>query len=179
MRLIVVEGPDSSGKSTLIENLRHSTDRYFWLLKPSGPPGSLESLGKAIYLATLLASGLEKGSFPPLVMDRHPLISDPIYSISLGRKNLASGSWERSEAQELLKHQVERIIYCRPHIATIIGTFKGRQLSGVFENLPVIIEGYDRMMLELAEEYGIPVIRYDWTMPSINRTYDDLFFGDL
>lgn len=168
---MIVEGPDGSGKSTLIRNLRATSKNYFWIASSSGRPRTvpeieqaLHWLGQALYLKI------------PIVCDRFPLISESIYGPILRHSSLLShippADHERYE--ELLKH-VDRIIYCRPTILTMRNNLKSEpQLAGVEKNLEHIVGAYDSLMRSLEESSF--VFRYDYTKPQ-DLTLDGLFFG--
>lgn len=73
MRHIIIEGPDGSGKSTLVAGL--SSLLGFGVVRGKGPekyPG--EILDRAESYLKLLDSPV------PTIFDRHPCISHPIYS---------------------------------------------------------------------------------------------------
>lgn len=73
--MIVLEGPDGGGKSTLASVLAHMTK---WpIIGSEGPPkGTIEFIER-----------LERYHALPttVICDRHPVISDPIYAKAFGR----------------------------------------------------------------------------------------------
>lgn len=54
------------------------------------------------------------------------------------------------------------IIYCRPHLSTILRNGGRDQMPGVLENHQKIVEAYDRLMEELARFSCCKILRYDW-----------------
>lgn len=175
MKLIVVEGPDGSGKSTLIENLRYATDRYFCIFKPTGPPRTSQNL----YGAVRHLGALRYGPDVPIVVDRHPLISEPIYGVALRNEDIVAKRYSAEEVQFLLDVTVDRLIYCRPPahiIAESLG--KNRQLKGVSEQVGKIIGMYDERMKTLRQRVSFPVLTYDWTSNN-NPSLHHLFFGSI
>lgn len=171
--LIVVEGPDGSGKTTLIENLRHTSKRYFGIARMQGPPNSLDDLLRALNWL-----GHSSKSSLPIICDRHPLISERIYGPLLrGTDYVEKGIPGNGR---ILRALVDRVIYCRPPNKVILeGVRKEKQLEGVVNHTVKLIDLYDREMAEL-RMFSIPVLSYDWTLPVANEVfYEDLFFGEV
>jgi thymidylate kinase len=74
--MIVLEGPDSSGKSTLAQRLHV---RYGWPIKDSaGPIRSLTDLADRL---------IEYDSLTRVICDRHPVISGAVYDEVLNRQD--------------------------------------------------------------------------------------------
>lgn len=176
--LVAVEGVDGSGKTTLIENLRHSSKEYFWVMRASGPPNSPYNLVDAVSLIAQSARGPV-----PIVLDRHPLISEPIYGPRLRQINHWDQVYPPKSLQDHLCLMVDRIIYCRPPLKTVLKEVrKERQLDGVVEGISLLYDLYDQGM-EILEGWGIKVVQYDWTLGSAKGTsfeqpsFHDLFFG--
>lgn len=170
MSIIVVEGVDASGKSTLLENARlEIKKKYFVLLRHSQRPYTPHDVMDFLDL-------IENTILPNLVVDRHPLISEPIYGPILRGENLVAGFEDKDSATKRLKHTIERIIYCRPPAYQIKENLhRLPQLKGVKENIQNLIEAYDQRMVEL-EKAGMKVFHYDYTDPDVSLV--DLFFGD-
>lgn len=175
MSLIVVEGVDASGKSTLLENARLDIKkRYFVIARHSQRPYVLSD---ALHFmrATKYASDL---CALDLICDRHPLISEPIYGPLLRGGHLFESHGEYCEPEARAGYfadNVERIIYCRPP-DHIIEENLGRlpQLAGIKEKIWELLDAYDKEMAELMK-CGIPVIVYDYTI--FSGSLADLFFG--
>lgn len=177
MGLIVVEGPDGAGKTTLIRNLRNSTKRHFLTLHRSGPPGTIANVRAYLELTRHAAR-----SDLPVICDRHPLISEPIYGQVLRGHNLIEQHFSNEFVGDLLRDDVDRIIYCRPRSATIRESLKKeKQLDGIPEHIDRIIKAYDYYIQHLEEDFRIPTIYYSWN--DLNNMYnpdiEDIFFGEL
>jgi hypothetical protein len=112
--MIIIEGPDGSGKSTLIQRLA----------KDLGLPIAdkvVDSSTKALTdLARWTEDNVEKG-FQPLIFDRHRLISEPIYGPATRARQdlkfldlgwLADMMWRFYQAKPL-------IVYCLPDLETV------------------------------------------------------------
>lgn len=179
MKLVVVEGPDGSGKSTLIGRLRQESKRHFLVLRRVNPPNNIAQIGGAVDLLSYASS-----CDVDVVCDRHPFISEPIYGLTLRNRNLLEGLYGPAAIRATICDTIGRIIYCRPPIEQIVNCAKNQeQLLGVHEHILTLIEAYDEVMANLRIELGIPVLRYDWTdeLTGFNPSYpiERLFFGEI
>ena len=150
--MIIVEGPDNSGKSTLIKSLI----KDFNLLlaeKPHGPPQNVNDL---IYRSSKL---LLKQDQKRYIVDRHPLISEKVYGPALRNKDL----WEEKKLtycsfMDILNDSSLAgsvfIIYCRPPNEVVLnlsthevkGYDTAEHLEALKSNLQKVVEGYDNIM---------------------------------
>lgn len=174
MALVVVEGIDASGKSTLLENARiQISRRYFVLMRHSCRP---LQLSHAIQFMRTLRYGCDIGL--DIIADRHPLISEPIYGPILRGEHLFQDHFIYGEPEgrnQYLRHNVGRIIYCRPPDHVIEANLGNRpQLEGIKEKIWDLLDKYDHRMTELSEN-GIPVFLYDYTTHT--GPLVELFFG--
>lgn len=167
--LVIIEGPDGSGKTTLIEKLRSDLDGFFWLMRPKGPPGNLENIH---LLLNTIDSSLARTGCPrymPLIMDRHPLISENIYGpVIRGFNPLEEAGWDKPamamgrlgcyrNPREIL------IVYCRPRATSIrSGAQVEDQMDGVLEKIDDLIEAYDKFMAEAEKSQTIRILPYDY-----------------
>lgn len=151
--MIIVEGPDGGGKSTLIAEIEKSFNmksKHF-----GAHPKTIEELHQRV----IDSRGEE-------LLDRWSPISEQIYG-PLRNKTFSI---------DLLDHYIltERpfIIYCRPHRQILI-TNKIRCLEAtkahktfahiqmVSENYEKVMDGYDQVMRKLAKR--IKIYEYDYT----------------
>ncbi len=170
MSLIVVEGVDASGKSTLLENARlQIPKRYFILMRHSCRPLKLSDIdGFMDTGAYAERQGLD------VIVDRHPLISEPIYGPILRGVNLAA-PYTNERIRSILSLYTERIIYCRPPVHMMLENLdKNPQLEWVIPRFQELLAAYDERMDSLKLQ-GIKVVWYDWT--SYKGTLEQLFFG--
>lgn len=168
MSLIVVEGVDASGKSTLLEDARlRISKRYFLLVRHSCRP---------LVLNDALRFQRMVENFPgDIIVDRHPLISEFIYGPIL-RGSTVYGAMTEEEADNHLVKTVNRIIYCRPPTFVIEEKLDNNpQLAGIRENLSALIQAYDQRMDRLSQR--LRVVRYDYGGYPQLPFLDELFFG--
>lgn len=159
MSLLIVEGPDGAGKTTLIESFRQSIKRYFGMFRFSRNPANPEDVIAFLNMLETRPKNLI------LFCDRHPLISEPIYGPILREANHAA-EFSLSRHLEDLQETVQ-IIYCRPSKDVIlrnVAETRGTQLEGVPEEIEKIIDAYDHRMRRMEEEFNIPIRYYDFRM---------------
>ena len=144
--MIIIEGPDNSGKSTLIQSLSHQ------LKLPSAKTYRMPQTEEDIQRWHNWANAAPY----PLILDRHPAISDCVYS-PLVRNTPGASSLRLANACR----NEHYLIYCRPHWDTIAASYNEReQLEGTHEKLPDLIRSYDKLMEELD-----PNFIYNWENP--------------
>ena len=150
--MIILEGPDNAGKTTL--GVRLQRDLVVALVhspKPNPERTPDQALAK---------------SNSQLLPDRH--ILDRVYVISewvygpICRGGSALDN-RHSKALECLLNQEHLIIYCRPPTQVILRNNGREQMDGVLENHERIIQKYDEIMEELPRYGNCQVIEYDWT----------------
>lgn len=143
MALIIVEGMDNTGKSTLIQTLAEE----FRL--PTARTYKKPDSSKEIHIWDAWCNSCPHH----LILDRHPAISDLIYGPIL-RGITYSGLGLAQDVRE-----GNFLIYCRPSIEVIEQTINDRdQLEGVVDNSRKLLHAYDYLMEELH-----PDVIYDYT----------------
>lgn len=161
MSLVIIEGPDGAGKTTLIESLRDNSTRYFAILRASGPPIDVDGSPSYGYAYMMLARQFAK-SFPfPVVCDRFHAISENVYGPLLrGRK---------CEDLETIRVQLRgaKVVYCRPPLRRILANVQvHKQMAGVIEQTEALVSAYDALMEKIS--YDIEVFTYDYKLDSID-----------
>lgn len=169
---IVVEGPDGAGKTTLMETLRATAGkRYFVMMRHSCRP---YTSADAMRFYDILRGVNQELT---VLIDRHPCISEPIYGPILRGHDLLE-KISRERLLEMIEQSCSRIIYCRPPERVIRENLsKQPQLAGVFEKIGRLIDTYDRAMHAIGSRTGIPIITYDWTNPEHNVDLNKRIFG--
>jgi GTPase SAR1 family protein len=160
--MIIVEGPDGSGKSTLVNRL--SFDLNLESYHMGGKPRSgLEVLKRAAKSTFLLTQ--------PCVQDRSTLISECVYGWAL-RDTSPYLDWR--EVKALLRALNPVIIYCRPPVEKLdpVAEFYDdpEYVSEMTDNMDSIVEGYDRCFIDL------DCIKqdFDFSHPSSDFHYQNL-----
>ena len=146
--LIVLEGPDGSGKTTLATRIRKDLDQYCLFLRSNGPPSTLLEFLDIVHFLQEIEPRL------PVVTDRNPLISEYVYGLILRGKRIHGLSVEQMATW--LKSNTTLLIYCRPKFAELDqGVRREQQLEGVIEN--------HRLLPPLPTDK--PFFRFHWTVP--------------
>lgn len=136
---IVLEGPDGAGKSTLGEVLASMLDMP--LVQGKGPPKSEEEFHERCR---------EYIRMEGVIFDRHPCISEPIYSGCLGRQNVL----DHANLADFFATG-PFIIYVRPttrHLTNHVRKSYETQdhVDAVHANHRLICTAYEARMLEIA-----------------------------
>ena len=155
--MIILEGPDNSGKSTLGSglkkllgwNLEHGKRFYHYSVSPF-------DRGETVYREALVQLTPRA-----VIMDRCYAIGENVYGPIIRGDNQLNH--RAKDALMMLANSQHLIIYCRPHITDITGTTK-EEMAGVKENLRKITHTYDVVMGNL-EKAGAFVITYDYNKP--------------
>jgi hypothetical protein len=142
MSLIICEGMDNSGKSTLVSKLHEDLD--IPIIKPPSfnkiwAKGEDAVCDYILWLIDLC----EQSKNMNFIMDRHPIISTAVYEpVLFGRNNLESHFF-----WPVLKHEFEKcqpfIVYCRPSNETIKNFGNRAQMKGVIDHADALINQYD------------------------------------
>jgi len=137
--LIILEGADGTGKSSL--GVRLSQDLTVAVISHVKP----KSLGQYKLLINLAHSlSLSHGIY---VMDRHPFISDSIYSSVMDSPRFSQNSdiWDKSSF----------VIYCRPTTFDIDLRYKAHkphsELLNVIQNKNGVRDSYDLVVEPLSD----------------------------
>lgn len=150
--MIILEGPDNSGKSTLGQklarllcvNVEHSVR----------PDKSLTPEQCLEYSADQLRDR-------PVILDRVFALSEFVYSTVL-----RSGPQTGLKTPDLMRQLTEKpviLIYCRPGFGRIICQNGRTQMAGVVENLESITTMYDQVIAQwIASQTNIIILHYDY-----------------
>lgn len=151
--MIILEGPDNSGKTTLGQRLE--TALGVTLIHSTRPPADASS-------SDLIEHAVLQVEPRRVIMDRNYLISELVYGTIL-RGGPALG---RERHLKLMNDMLELghilIIYCRPSADTILDNGNRQQMIGVIEAHGKIISNYDRLMGQLGILKGKNLIRFNY-----------------
>jgi len=164
--MIIIEGPDNSGKSSLANTL--SKHLGIIVHHSGGPPRTdTEIVERNEFTINTLQSKNR------MVFDRVPCISDQVYGPLIRGYTVFSADHLVQLSQDL-DHP---IIYCRAPTRVLMEVEHGHvshghdtpeHLRGVMQNTKRIIENYDKLMA------AIPHITYDYTSSGSLVTIEDL-----
>ena len=153
--LVIIEGPDGSGKTSLANRLRKDLSSPCLFLRSNGAPTRVEDLAQIIHWINALPL------YVPLITDRNPLISEYVYGPILRGKCMHK--WTLEQMANWSKRAL--VIYCRPSWSALAQALRREiQLEGVIENHRIIVEAYDKLMSEF-QTRGVEVVPYDFTGP--------------
>ena len=155
--MIILEGPDNAGKSTLAQRIKK---RFDLAVVTSN---SKEWNDKYTPAEIAIASRFQL--WPQRILrDRCYAISEYIYGRVL-RGGPKLGLEHKTCLMDLW-HRPYLIIYCRPPMRNIC-QIENEQMEGVKENIQSIVEEYDNLMGEIAINSHCQVIRYDYTQTTL------------
>lgn len=161
-----MEGPDNSGKSTLVKWL---ADKAGARVIHSARPGPVQELKERIR-ATFRADDLASKDGSAIIFDRVSFISEHVYGPAFRDGCLLCKDGIEPFHLQAFRGRGGRVVYCRPpdHVIADASTHQLKDadtpehLQKVTANLVKIAHIYDERMLQLWQK-GIPVLPYDWT----------------
>lgn len=149
--MIILEGPDNAGKSTLGAYL--SKELRAPLIHSEKPDPNWTQLECLEHSTRQLRP---QGA----ILDRIYALSECVYGpICRGASALGD---KHPEALLDLYHRPYLVVYCRPKMETILRNNGRDQMPGVLESHRDIVEAYDVLMEEVSRFAHCRVIRYDW-----------------
>jgi thymidylate kinase len=163
--IIILEGPDGGGKTTLAETLRAQlqSNRMTHVIKhgPYKGVGS-EDLCKMYFRSMSQALTYDDN----VIMDRSWL-SEPIYGRVYrdGTSRIDMPRRRMLERVALARGAV--VIHCQPDFELCAETFKARQPIEYLDNLEQLRDVYDEYE-QLAQQTSLPVIHYDYNSGTLS-----------
>lgn len=150
--LIIVEGMDNSGKTTLVQRL--SEDIKLLVMNNKRKPRDEKEMADYLSLVNTIHWHF------PTILDRLCTISEPIYGVL--RKTGPVITPEQADNHLVyLKAMKPLIIYCRPDDKTILDFGDRPQMDGVIDNAQALLQSYDRVMDKLAI-HGYHIVKWDF-----------------
>lgn len=154
--MIIIEGPDNAGKSTLAAYL--STVFKLPIHHPGGPPASKEETEERCKFAL--------DNHDKFIFDRTPFISEPVYCVLRSEDSYIAEAKELYARFESLQPVV---IYCRPPDNYVLNMKSHgvkdydspSHIAALMSKQKVLLTIYDNLMKAL------PNIRYDYTSDGI------------
>lgn len=159
--MIIIEGPDNAGKSTLAEKLSKALEIP---VVHSVRPEKHWSEEDVLYHSTWQLRPQEA------ILDRVYAISEYVYGRVI-RGKTALGS-KHSEALFDLYNRPYLIIYCRPDDHTILANGSRDQMEGVIQHHQAIINEYDILMEEVKRFTVGEVFHFNWKSDHIDRVIE-------
>lgn len=147
--MIIIEGMDGSGKTTLAQQLSFRLGKVpVKRFVTSGGPTNFDSLVEQTK-ATLIEfhDQVTQNQRPVVIYDRFPLISEAVYGTILRGRNHFGDEWDALIALFLALDPV--IIYCRPGIGVILQNIRETadgQMEGVVSRARELINAYDELI---------------------------------
>jgi len=153
--LIIIEGFDNTGKTTLAKELQRVL--HFDYLHSPGPMDK----GKQMMDWALREMAADRYA----IYDRLSIISDPVYAPIVRKERSAYETTQRGQAiRELLRVSPHLIIYCRPANAKIIRFGNREQMIGVIDHAYELLDRYDRHINQMIKE-NWNIVFYDYEDP--------------
>jgi len=149
--IIIVEGMDGTGKTTLVQQLAHrlgvQPSKFVGSLGPSDDY-RLVLVDRTISEIHELEIASAEGRAIKRLYDRFPLISEAVYGPVLRGRNCFGGLYYPLRSRLLALKTV--IIYCRPDRDVIQANVQqAPQMSGVLEHFSKLLDAYDKLFVEL------------------------------
>lgn len=148
--MIIVEGVDNSGKSTLVDELQERLK--IGTISEDKPTGTPEQCWE---------EALRQLEHRVAIRDRVAVISELVYGPIIRGKS-ALGEYHGDALMNLYSKDV-LIIYCKPPLNVVLDNQGREQMDGVIQNHRALYDRYDRIMTEIKRFGSCQVIEYDWT----------------
>lgn len=196
MKLILVEGPDNAGKTTLVGMLQQARPQA--RISSSPPAGSRsKAMNQAPSIEEMLEAlreiGLAAEGDEDVIFDRSPLVSERVYGRTLGRGQrvgtdlMDAALWRIAANEPHVRGKVlpTTLIYCRPPTEVVLEFDEREQMEGVRENARALLRAYDdwysiEAQRPLWRKAFTEIRIHDWTMdPGGLKLIADLRRGGL
>lgn len=160
--MIIVEGPDGAGKTTLIERLSED------LGIPVAPKVVDHNTNATVNLKLWVEGNVSVRNRPTqeVIYDRHRLISEFIYGPILRERQTPGFNdpdWVRTMLSRLYAFVRPTIIFCLPPLGVVLGNVKGDELNEVVaDKMGGIYTAYINIAMLSSLHYAKTMV-YDYT----------------
>lgn len=157
MKNIIVEGPDGSGKSTLIDHLRRVLGFSIHDRAVTSKDGPIMPLAKWV------DEDISANWDHPWIYDRYPTISEPIYGKEVRRGNIESPFDNQAYLMNVndVLYATSVVVWCLPSLATVRNNVldnRADQMPGVVRNIAHVHQAY----MTAYFRWRGPKLRYDY-----------------
>lgn len=157
--LIVIEGCDGTGKTTLMSQLRDLLPlRASFVTRSKRPPTYYDICCETEWFEAVPRNQI-------VIVDRYPTISESVYGPLLRQENLVGG-WPT----ETIVQRIDLIVYCRPATRYVIENVrKGTHLEGVEQRTEALLSRYDAVMHQIGIQSKVRKIEYDYVNDPLTK----------
>jgi hypothetical protein len=148
-RHIIVEGPDGSGKSGMVDRLLRDLNMTLHHRAATSLGGPLPDITQWHESDMVNLEAANANTYGPWVYDRHPLISERIYSMHARhvppQGMFANPEWVENQLERMANWCV--MVWCLPpksHVFSNVNKNASEQMPGVVNNIADIYRAYAR-----------------------------------
>lgn len=170
MRRIIVEGPDGSGKTTLVNQLVIET-KY-----KRAPRFSHSTGGPMEFLYEATITDMKAQRSERLIYDRYPSISEPIYATTLEGRTLDKRFHSPEYIQARQKFYTHaHLIICLPPFEVVKSMVQSSdQLEGVKEKIAELYGSYDIFAATIERIFPGKLTVYDRTRDKLSELLKEI-----
>lgn len=158
--MIIVEGPDGSGKTTLVNKIVADYQLPISPRAVSKETNALVDLKR--YVEDTISQGWQRKLF-----DRFSLFSDPIYRLNLGKAphtGMYNYKWQHEMFDRLIKDVRPILVFCLPPMEEVMKNLTGDlDNAAVFKHMPQIYADYTVLASMMQTMLSRDCYVYDYT----------------